>query len=140
MTQGIWRNDNTSDLPVVIPYIRPKQTAKKLYKVTKTKYRKKYDIRTGTYLDEYEVVRKVTDYRINKGAATNACKYAVRENETAERMNAARPNSYPYKYEVQVEICDLPDFQPATYCEKHGVQPMFNVPGLTIELTCVECI
>jgi hypothetical protein len=109
---------------------------KQLYKVTKIQYRRTWDNETRSYTGEYQVYRKRTDYRTNKGAVTLAFRYAEQENDIAQRRGLADP----WKYEVQVEVTDLPDFKPAVYCDKHGVQPAFNVPGLTSELTCVDCI
>ena len=109
-------------------------TTKTLYKITKIRYHIPYQE------TEYRVDKKQTIYTTNKGAVTLACKHAVRETEAAERFEAQFRRPRSYKYEVQVEIGELPETKPATYCEKHGVQPMLNVPGLTTELTCLECI
>jgi len=114
--------------------------SKQLYKVTKIVYRRPFDYRNLTAHGDYEVYKKRVDYRTAKGAVTLAFKYAAEQNAAAARMNAQRSDSNPWKYEVQVEVCDLPDFSPACYCDEHGVQPMLNVPGLTTELTCLECI
>lgn len=111
-----------------------------LYKVTKIRYRQDYDHEARCYSGEYKVDKKQTDYRTNKSAVTLAYKYAEDANLSAERRNKQRPGSDPWKYEVQVEIADSPDFKSAVHCDKHGWQPAFNVPGLTSELTCVDCI
>ena len=111
-----------------------------LFKVTKIQYRQDYDRETNRYSGEYKLYRKRTDYRANKGAVTLAVKYAEDANFSAERRNAHRPGSDPWKYEVQVEVADSPDFKPAVHCDKHGWQLALNVPGLTSELTCVDCI
>jgi hypothetical protein len=107
----------------------------KLYKVTKIQYRRDFNYRTNTASGEWKVFKKRVDYRANKGAVTLACKFAEEQNAAAD----SNPN-LSYRYEVQIEVSDLPEFQPATFCALHGVQPMLNVPGLTTELTCVECI
>jgi hypothetical protein len=118
-----------------------KQNNRQLYKVTKITLRKPFDYRTNTVTsDKYEVVKTRVDYRTSKGAVTLAFKHAQSVNEHADRMERTVPNSNPYRADVEVEVCDLPDFKPACFCPEHGVQPMFNVPGLTTELTCVECI
>jgi hypothetical protein len=137
MTQSIWREDNP---PHRTQELQSVKSGKQLYKVTKIRHRMIYDVRTGRYTGDYEVERKQVDYRINKGAVTIACKYAVRENQLADKMNETRPGSNIYKYEIQVEVCDLPEFKPATFCEEHGVQPLLTVPGLANEPTCLECI
>lgn len=106
-----------------------------LYKVTKIRYRIPYQD------TEYKVDREHVDYRTNKTAVILAVKSAQQNNDWADRFERDHPGyKAQYRYEVKVEVCDLPEFGPATFCEKHGVQPMFNVPGLTSELTCVECI
>lgn len=111
-----------------------------LFKVTKIQYKQDYDRETKRYSGEYKVYRKRIDYRTSKGAVTQALQYAEDGNRSAERRNAHRPGSDPWKYEVQVEVADSPDFNPAVRCDKHGWQPAFNVPGLTSELTCADCI
>lgn len=111
----------------------------KLYKITKIQYERDYDIRTGTSGDYKETHRRV-DYRTHKGAVTLSFVNAKVNNAHADRMEKANPDCRPRRYKVEVEVCDLPEFQPACYCDEHGVQVMLNVPGLTTELTCVECI
>lgn len=116
------------------------KTPPQLYKITKTQYEREYDIRTGAYGDYRETSRRV-DYRTNKGAVTLSFKNAEQCNAHADRMQKANRDCNPRRYKVEVEVCDLPEFQPACICEKHGVQPMFNVPGLTGgEYVCLECI
>lgn len=105
-----------------------------LFKVTKIRYRIPYNE------TEYVVDKKSTTYTTNKGAVTLACKHAREENFLAERYEQQTGRKHTYKYEVQIEVGDLPETKPAVYCEKHGVQPAFNVPGLTSGLTCVDCI
>lgn len=139
MTHSIWREPDGIPVPQV--QIRPEKSGRKLYKVTKIQYRQDFDYKTMTASGEYKVHKKRVDYRTAKGAVTLACKHAQQENEHAERMNKERPGSSPWKYEVQIEICDLPEFGPAIFCDKHGVQPMYNVPGLTGgKYLCFECI
>lgn len=108
---------------------------KTLYKITKTRYHIPYQE------TEYRVDRTQVVYNTNKNAPTLAFKYAQSMNEHADLYEQRHPDrKSTYRYDVKVEVCDLPEFTPATYCSKHGVQPMLNVPGLTSELTCVECI
>lgn len=106
-----------------------------LYKVTKIRLR--YDKDKETYVED----RRKVDYRAHKGAVTLAFKYANEQNAAAERFAEKYPRSYGYtRYKVEVEVAELPVFKPAGWCEKHGVQEFFNVPGLTTEPTCMMCI
>lgn len=105
-----------------------------LYKVTKIRYRIPYRE------TEYKVDKKSTTYTTNKSAVTLAFKHAEQEAAHAERHEQQTGRKPSYKYEVQVEIGELPETKPAVHCDKHGWQLALNVPGLTSELTCINCI
>ena len=111
-----------------------------LYKITKIQYEREYDHRTYAYGDYRETHRRV-DYRTHKGAVTLSIKSAEQANAHADRIEETYPGKHSMRrYKVEVEACDLPDFHPVTFCEKHGMQIMLEVPGLTSEPTCLECI
>ena len=98
----------------------------KLYRVTKTKWRKPYDWKTRTYGEEWIVESRHIDLRTNPAHVKLA-------------LNSQYEHKYS-RYEVTFEVADLPEFMPAMFCPEHGMQVMLKVPGIANDLTCIECI
>lgn len=71
-----------------------------IYRVTKIKYQRTYDWKTGKYSEDYTEVSRRIDYRTRKSDVTSAINYAK-----------TYSGKY-YKYEVIVDYAEYPEFRP----------------------------
>jgi hypothetical protein len=85
-------------------------TAHTLFRVTKIRLERVYDYSTGLY-GEYRPYRTQVDFRTRYSDIVSAQRYAEHANKAADTLLARDDNRSPSRYEVQVEIAVMPNWE-----------------------------
>lgn len=81
---------------------------KKLYKVTRTKYRREFDQKTRSYRGPWLKVTTRVGYRIREADVRLALRHAARIDE----RNTCFPDTACFRYVVDAEVAGYPEFSP----------------------------